>query len=266
MFVMASMCSGFAQDKFQVQQIQDYKTAKLAKDTKLLVVLDESDTTACRLLKESVKKYWTFNNYDFIKPTDYEKYLKQDGYTLLALSGVGAFDMHSYQIIISNSKISVHKNFVLTACADFQLMLSMPVSKKPLVTKPLSYTYLIPYMVHLFNEQLNDLYNDTKKKSHYSVDNTLYREDADRKIPKMNLLICNEYVKDEKEAKATISKKLKIDESKIKFVSAAEIAKAIADKTPNTAIFTEHYMTVEVFSTSDLEQLVAAITKCHLYY
>ena len=266
MLVMASVCSSFAQDKIQYQQIQDYKSAKLAKDTKLMVVLDETDTAANRILKKSMKKYWTFNNYDFIKSAGYENYLYKDGYSVLVfMRDKSVFAQSHYQIIIGNSKLSAHKNFVLTACADFILMLSMPVSKKPLVMKPHSYTYMIPYMVHLFNEQLTDLYNDTKKKYHFSVDNTKYIEDADRKLPKMNLLVCNEGVKDEKEAKATLSKKLKIDEAKIKFVSADEIAKAIADKTPNTAIFIEHFA-FEVFSASDLEQLVAAITKCDIYW
>jgi hypothetical protein len=263
MLVMASTVNIFG---------QKYDEAKSLKESKFVVVINKEDTAISRIIKNAMKKYWTFCEYKFIDVSENKNYLYQDGYYMLATVSQYGFlsnitekgekppTYYQYSIVTCTPK-NKHRDLCYVVGS---LMPTIVFDEKYI--KLNTYDYLIPYFIFSFNEGLQNVYAGKKDKTHFSADNTLFAEGAEAKIQKMNMLVCKDGVKDEEKAKAAIKKKLKVDASKIKFVSSDEITKATADKTINTTILESccpvgNFM---VYSVSDMEFLAAG-SKCNIY-
>jgi hypothetical protein len=284
-------------------QYQVYKDAKSLKnkESKLHVVLNSVDTTSNSMLKEALNKYWTFCDYDFIDVPQALNYLNKEGnyimtvtseymvsaeyggeyiYQIASGSSIKSVDRYSYKIIKCSKKNNVKDNTSLFYIQDFTLPSITVFNKKGKSTPErfkaylTTYDYMIPLIIISFNSELEQLNENGKKdndivnKFHSSTDKTVYYlKGAEEIIKKMDILVCEDSIKDQDAAKKSINKKLGTNINKIKFVSSSEISKAIENKSEDTGIFmgysTGNFM---IFSVKELKQIAYGLIKsCYIY-
>lgn len=254
-FACVLFCSyTFAQNRSQ--------NAKSIKESKFLVVIDKKESETSKLIKESMKNYWTFCEYDFIDVTETNAYFNKDGYWMLTACGISQIGYtYGEEYCIAQCKKKNSKDNFTTS--NLALLGSSNIEGEKL-----NYDYMIPYVVNSFNADLEYWFaNDGKKRveTHTVVNNTIYVKGAEAKLKKMEILVCKDGLTNEPKVKSVISKKIKVNESQIKLVSSKELLDAVTEKSENTAILVANFVgAFEMFSVSDLEKLASCDQGCRL--
>lgn len=240
---------------------EDYENAKAVKESKLLVVLSDKGCALDDSIKSNMNRYWTFCNYDFIKESEYDKYIVQEGYSILSVlaevpNGYKNIINYSYFLKLGSKK---NKNLNTGWVAKKPVPCFEDENKKIVLT---TYDYLISYFIKTIQNQLEYDFNskgieEKEKLSKEDMGNNIisYNKGGHAKLSKMKIILCKDDVKNVEYAKSLISTITSLDKTKIELVSSEEIFMTLAEGKDDIAIFFQNYSVFKIFAAKDLETL-----------
>ena len=226
----------------------NYDNAQKFLKTKLIIAIDENDKTGVYdSFKESMQKYWKYNEYEFVKPSDAEKYLKNENYSVLAMitntiNAINSKDgvySYSYNLMLGKKNYSSLEDATVLA----SVILPSVYNEKKKSEILLDYNHLTHFLIKDIINQISDKLNkapDPKVKRFGKAFYYHKGEDYDVLQAKKVIYICD----------GCVSKKFHIDDfcyifeiesDKVKFISKEKFSEMLEEQDAEAAFIFNYY-------------------------
>ncbi len=230
----------------------NYENVQMFLKTKLLIAIDENDETGVYdSFKESMQKYWKYNEYDFISSNDAEKYLKDEKYSVLALVTLMSSDnknevlRYSCKILLGNEDYSALED--ATTIASVNLPSSYNSKKK--TEELIDYSFLTHFIVRAMINQITDKIEKASIPSIKRIGKAFYfnKDDGYNALHSKKVIYLCEETLNKSFNKGEFCKIFRLEPEKVKILSKEEFLEMLEQSDANVAFLYEYRFDGSIF-------------------